>query len=81
MPIVNLDENEWSQVIAIIANSHPLIAKISTQLVAQKMGKRNAQEQEQREREYSPAASRGLSAPPGNSHRPERGEESGTGET
>lgn len=33
---VELEEQEWSQVIAIIANSHPLIAKISTQLVAQR---------------------------------------------
>ena len=40
--VVNLDEHEWSQVIAIIAQSHPLIAKISTQLVAQRRGNSHA---------------------------------------
>ena len=81
MPFVNLEETEWSQVIAIIANSHPLIAKISTQLVAQKTEKRNAEGQEQRERQHPPPTPRRLSASPGNSHRVERGEESGAEET
>lgn len=33
---VDLEEHEWSQVISIIASSHPLIMKITTQLVVQK---------------------------------------------
>ena len=49
MGTVELDDSEWSQVIAIIANSHPLIMKISTQLVAQKQqaakGNSHAEEQ------------------------------------
>ena len=73
MPIVNLDDNEWSQVIAIIANAHPLIAKISTQLVAQKQhaakGNSDARGQEQRFSEHPETASRGLSAPPSDSDR------------
>jgi hypothetical protein len=40
---VELDEQEWSQVIAIIANAHPLIAKISTQIVEHKRGDNAAQ--------------------------------------
>jgi hypothetical protein len=45
MPTVELDEAEWSQVISIIAMSHPLVARISSQIVAQKMGERDAGEQ------------------------------------
>lgn len=33
---VDLEESEWSQVISIIASQHPLIAKISSQLIAQR---------------------------------------------
>lgn len=42
--IVNLEEHEWSQIISIIANSHPLIYKISSQLVSQRemLRERNA---------------------------------------
>ena len=53
MSVVNLEDAEWSQVIAIIAQSHPLIAKISTQLVAQK-GNGNAAQREEGPREREP---------------------------
>lgn len=41
MPTVELEDAEWSQVISIIAAQHPLIAKISQQLVAQRQAKGN----------------------------------------
>jgi hypothetical protein len=34
---VELEEREWNQIIAAVAAQHPLIAKISSQLVQQKM--------------------------------------------
>jgi hypothetical protein len=39
---VEMSEQEWSQIISIIAASHPLVMKISQQVVAYKMEKVNA---------------------------------------
>jgi hypothetical protein len=41
---VELSEQEWSQVIAIVAQTHPLVAKISQQLVVQRQGNSHAAE-------------------------------------
>jgi hypothetical protein len=78
MSIVNLEDNEWSQIIAIIANSHPLIAKISTQLVAQRgngYAGAKAHQESQHSEEKTPVAAYprerrapGLSDGAGDSH-------------
>jgi hypothetical protein len=39
---VEMSEQEWSQVVSIIAASHPLVMKISQQVVAHKMEQTNA---------------------------------------
>ena len=79
-PSVTLEEGEWAQVISMMAShlamGNPTFAKITQQLMEQRKANNNAEGQEQREREHSAAASRGLPASPGNSHRPERSEES-----
>lgn len=69
MSTVELEDAEWSQVISIIAAQHPLIAKISSQLVAQRQA--NAKVQGEREREHPEAPPRGIPASAGNRHWPE----------
>lgn len=73
---VDLEEHEWSQVITAIASAHPLIAKISTQLVAQKKANGDAAGQVEREREHPPATPRGIPAPASDSNLTKRSEKS-----
>jgi hypothetical protein len=84
MSTVNLEDNEWNYVLGVIGDrpwreANTILLKIGTQLRLQQQTVPHAQEQKQREREHPQAASRGISASPGNSDWIERGPESGTG--
>lgn len=84
---ITLEDTEANQLMNILAQTkefpwivtNPLLMKIGAQLQANRKGNGYAEGQIERERQYPPAASRGVSTSAGDSHRTERGEESAEG--
>ena len=71
---VDLEEKEWSQVIAIIAQSHPLIAKISAQLVEQRPPNAVERQRQQPDTRAYPSREPSPFPPPNSGHSPQQRE-------